>query len=125
MFLKFDSTPKKVLLARPSCHDVLDESTEKHTHLSLTIITPVWNTVGTIEHCLRSIAEQTQPCQHILVDGGSTDGTLAIIEQHRTVNMTVISEFDQGMYDAINKGLKLATGDVIGILNSDDFYAKT
>lgn len=91
--------------------------------MTLTIITPVWNNADTIAHCLRSIAEQTQPCQHILVDGSSTDGTLEIIEQNRTVNMTVISEPDQGMYDAINKGLKFATGDVIGVLNSDDFYA--
>ena len=90
---------------------------------SITLITPVWNNAGTIAHCLRAIATQTEKCQHILIDGGSTDGTLEIIEQNRAPDTIVISEPDKGMYDAINKGLKLATGDIIGVLNSDDFYA--
>jgi glycosyltransferase involved in cell wall biosynthesis len=91
--------------------------------MSITLITPVWNNADTIGHCLRSIKNQTTACQHILVDGGSTDGTLEIIEQHKAPDAILISEPDQGMYDAINKGLKRATGDIVGVLNADDFYA--
>ncbi|MFC1579113.1 glycosyltransferase family 2 protein [Pseudomonadota bacterium] len=90
--------------------------------MSITLITPVWNNTETIGHCLRSIAEQTVPCQHILVDGVSTDGTLEVIRQHQGSNTLVISEPDKGMYDAINKGLKHATGDIVGVLNADDYY---
>jgi glycosyltransferase len=90
--------------------------------MSITLITPVWNNAAIIGHCLRSIAEQTVPCQHILVDGVSTDGTLEVIRQHQGPNTVVISEPDKGMYDAINKGLKHATGDIVGVLNADDYY---
>ena len=90
--------------------------------MSITIITPVWNNADTIAHCIGSINAQTESCQHILIDGGSTDGTLEIIAQQKTPDAVLISEPDQGMYDAINKGLKHATGDIIGVLNSDDFY---
>jgi glycosyltransferase involved in cell wall biosynthesis len=91
--------------------------------MNITIITPVWNNATTIAHCLHSIVDQTEDCQHILVDGGSTDDTLDTIDQCPPSNRVIVSEPDQGMYDAINKGLKLATGDVVGVLNSDDFYA--
>ena len=90
--------------------------------MSITLITPVWNNAATIGHCMRSIAEQTVTCQHILVDGASTDGTLDVIEAQRGPNTLVISGPDQGMYDAINKGLKLATGEIVGVLNADDYY---
>lgn len=90
--------------------------------MSITLITPVWNNAATIGHCLRSIAEQTVPCQHILVDGVSTDGTLEVIRQHQGPKTVVISEPDKGMYDAINKGLKQAAGDIVGVLNADDYY---
>jgi glycosyltransferase involved in cell wall biosynthesis len=90
--------------------------------MPITLITPVWNNAETIAHCLRSVDTQSETCQHIIVDGGSTDNTLEIIEQNRAANRIVISETDNGMYDAINKGIRLATGDVIGVLNSDDFY---
>ena len=88
----------------------------------ITLITPVLNNASTIGDCLRSVTSQTTACQHIIVNGGSTDGTLAIIEHYKTPDAIVISESDQGMYDAINKGLALATGEVVGILNADDFF---
>ena len=89
---------------------------------TITLITPVWNNANCIGHCLRSIKDQATACQHILVDGGSTDGTLEIIRQQKTAEAILISEPDQGMYDAINKGLELANGEVVGILNADDFF---
>ena len=88
----------------------------------ITVITPVFNNADTIGDCLSSISNQTIPCQHIIIDGGSSDGTLEIIKQHKTPDAILISEPDQGMYDAINKGLELATGEVVGMLNGDDFF---
>ena len=93
--------------------------------MSITIITPVWNNAATVGHCIRSIADQTVHCQHILVDGVSTDGTLEEIRRHQGRETVVISEPDRGMYDAINKGLIHATGDIVGVLNADDYYPTT
>jgi len=70
-----------------------------------------------------SVREQRVPLEHIVIDGGSTDGTLGIIERHRSHLAKVISEKDNGLYDGMNKGIKIATGDVVGILNADDVYA--
>ena len=95
------------------------------TNATITVITPVWNNVDVIGDCLRSIKSQTTACQHIIVDGGSIDGTLEIIRQHKMPDAVLISEPDRGMYDAINKGLALASGEVVGILNADDFYPTT
>jgi len=82
----------------------------------------VFNAEDTILDALESVAMQNYPnIEHIIIDGGSTDRTVEIIENN-THTQKWISEPDKGVYDAMNKGLALASGDVIGILNSDDFY---
>jgi glycosyltransferase involved in cell wall biosynthesis len=92
----------------------------------VSIITPVFNGADTIEHTLASIAAQTyRAIEHIIVDGGSTDNTLEIVESSsRASQLPVrwISEPDSGMYAAINKGLRLARGNILAYLNSDDLY---
>ena len=94
--------------------------------LSFSIITAVRNGVSTVGNCIESVKDQSYPAknrEHIIIDGGSTDGTQRIMEKHRDSFSHMISEPDNGIYDAMNKGLALATGDMIGILNADDFYA--
>lgn len=87
----------------------------------LSIITPCLNRAAYIEEAIQSVMCQKYPnLEHIVVDGGSTDGTLEILSRYP--HLKVISEPDDGMYDALNKGVKLAQGDVIGFLNSDDSY---
>jgi glycosyltransferase involved in cell wall biosynthesis len=89
---------------------------------SVSIITPVLNRREQLEGCLRSVAGQThRAIEHIVVDGGSTDGTLELLEAHSD-EIQYITGPDTGMYNAINKGLAMATGEVIGYLNSDDLY---
>ena len=92
--------------------------------IKFSIVTVCYNSALTIEDTLRSVAAQTWPqVEHILVDGASTDGTLEIVERHRDTLAKVISEPDRGIYDAMNKGVHAASGDVIGFLNADDVYA--
>ncbi|MEX2230713.1 MAG: glycosyltransferase family 2 protein [Cyclobacteriaceae bacterium] len=93
--------------------------------MTVSIITVVYNRKTTIERAIRSVLQQTYPSiEYLIVDGGSRDGTLEVIEAYRNKITKVISEKDKGMYDALNKGIQLATGDVIGVLHSDDiFYA--
>ena len=90
---------------------------------TISIITAVRNGAGTIRNCIQSVSGQSYPSEHIIVDGGSTDETPAIIGEFRSAVARHISEPDQGIYDAMNKGIRLAAGDVIGILNADDIYA--
>ncbi|MFC1664404.1 glycosyltransferase family 2 protein [Pseudomonadota bacterium] len=90
----------------------------------ITIVTVVLNGVDTIAQTIESVKEQTHKnVEHIVIDGGSTDGTLDVIERHRNSIAKLVVEPDEGLYDAMNKGIQLATGDVIGTLNSDDYYA--
>jgi glycosyltransferase involved in cell wall biosynthesis len=90
----------------------------------ITIITPVFNGAATLSECLRSIDNQTfNDIEHIIIDAASTDATLAIIESCPSVHRRVLSEPDVGIYDGMNKGLSMATGDIVGILNADDMYA--
>lgn len=91
--------------------------------MKISIITATYNSASTIRDTLESIRQQTHhDVEHILVDGGSDDGTVEIIRSYPHVARW-ISEKDKGIYDAMNKGIRMATGDIIGILNSDDFYA--
>ena len=92
----------------------------------VTVLTPCYNSGRTIEKTLECIEHQTyKNIEYIIVDGGSTDDTLEIIERHRNrlpEKFRLISEKDNGIYDAMNKGIGLATGLLVGIVNSDDWY---
>lgn len=92
--------------------------------MKVSIITVVYNGAATLRACIESVLGQSYPdLEYILVDGASTDGTLAVAQSFGPRIATVISEPDWGIYDAMNKGIAAATGDVIGILNADDLYA--
>lgn len=91
--------------------------------MKISIITTTFNSAATIRDTLECISRQDYgDVEHIIVDGGSTDGSLAIAREFPHVQK-IISEKDEGIYDAMNKGIAACTGDVIGILNSDDIYA--
>ena len=94
--------------------------------MKVSIITVSFNSAKTITDTIESVLSQDFPeIEYIIVDGCSTDGTVDIIRKHENRISQWISEKDQGMYDAMNKGIAMATGDVIGILNSDDVYMNT
>lgn len=89
----------------------------------VSIITVSFNSEKTIEDTIKSVRSQDYPnIEHIIIDGLSTDNTMKIVSKYYT-GSNIISEKDNGLYDAMNKGLDLATGDIIGFLNSDDFYS--
>lgn len=91
--------------------------------MKVSIITAVFNGAAMIKHCINSVRTQTYTdIEHVIVDGGSTDGTIEIINKYQNGKTKVASELDNGLYDAMNKGIMRSTGDIIGILNSDDFY---
>lgn len=92
--------------------------------MKVTIITVTYNSAKFLEQSLQSVISQHySDIEHIIIDGGSTDGTLDIIKKYQPHIARWISEKDSGMYDAINKGMRMATGDIIGTLNSDDMLA--
>ena len=92
--------------------------------MKISVITVVYNNKAVIEDAIRSVLSQNyKDIEYIIIDGASTDGTLNIIDKYKKKISRVVSEKDNGTYDAMNKGLKLATGDIVGCLNSDDFYA--
>lgn len=87
----------------------------------ITIITPIFNAIKTIEDTLRSVQDQDYPSiEHIVIDGLSTDGTVELLEGREGIRF--YSEHDEGIYDAMNKGIMKAKGEIVGILNADDFY---
>lgn len=91
--------------------------------MKISIITATYNSSATIRDCIRSINQQTyDDIEQIIIDGSSTDNTVNIIKSLPNRVKQIISEPDKGIYDAMNKGIALATGEIIGILNSDDFY---
>lgn len=92
--------------------------------MKISIITIAYNSAATIEDTIKSVLAQShEDLEYILVDGASKDATMDIVNKYKSRISTIISEPDKGIYDAMNKGVLAASGDVIGILNSDDFYA--
>ena len=89
----------------------------------ISIITVCFNSEKTIRQTIESVLSQTyENIEYIIIDGGSSDGTIAIIDEYEGKLSKFVSEPDLGFYDAINKGIRLASGDFIGIVNSDDFF---
>jgi glycosyltransferase involved in cell wall biosynthesis len=92
-------------------------------NLTVSIITVSYNSVRTISETIKSVLAQTYPdIEYIIIDGSSTDGTIELINSFGKSISKFITEPDNGIYDAINKGIRLATGNIVGILNSDDFF---
>lgn len=94
--------------------------------MKVSIITASYNSAATIKQTITSVLQQTYAnIEYIIVDGGSTDNTLQIVKTMLPIfngRLIYISEQDKGIYDAMNKGIRMATGDVVGILNSDDYF---
>lgn len=92
-------------------------------NLKISIITVCYNSEATIRDTIESVLSQDySDIEYIIVDGASKDGTMAIVNEYKDRIAKIVSEPDKGIYDAMNKGVSLATGDVVGILNSDDYY---
>ncbi len=92
--------------------------------MKISVVTAVYNREKTIGQAVESVQRQTyQPVEHVIQDGGSQDGTLEIIAELSNRNTRLESTPDSGIYDAINKGIARATGEVIGLMHSDDYFA--
>jgi glycosyltransferase involved in cell wall biosynthesis len=92
--------------------------------MKVSIITVAYNSEQTIEDTIKSVLSQDfSEIEYIIIDGGSTDGTIEIVNRYKNEITKIVSEPDKGIYDGMNKGVALATGDIVGILNSDDFYS--
>lgn len=92
--------------------------------MKITVVTVAYNSASTIADTVRSVAVQTHPdIEHLVIDGKSTDATVQVVEAHRHPRLVLSSEPDKGIYDAMNKGLDRASGDIICFLNADDLYA--
>lgn len=91
--------------------------------LTISVVTAVFNRVDTVGEALTSVAAQTWPhVEHIVIDGASTDGTLMKLRSMQEGLAVLVSEPDRGIYEALNKGIRLASGDVVGFLHADDLY---
>ena len=92
--------------------------------MKFSIITAVFNRAGTVAQAINSVRSQVDvEVEHVVVDGASRDGSVAILQAMQHPGMVLISEPDRGIYDALNKGVHLATGDFVGLMHSDDFFA--
>jgi glycosyltransferase involved in cell wall biosynthesis len=97
---------------------------EEARQIKISVITATWNCAGTVSECLASVAAQSwSPVEHVVIDGASRDDTLALLKQRRDQLAVLVSEPDRGIYDALNKGIARATGEVIGFLHADDVFA--
>ena len=93
--------------------------------MRVSIITACYNRASTVGQAIESVVGQTYgDIEHIVVDGGSTDGTLQVLERHRASFAKLMPGPDKGLYDALNKGIAAATGDIVGFLHADDLYAR-
>jgi glycosyltransferase len=91
--------------------------------MKISIVTCSLNSSSTIKKSIKSVQKQTyKNIEHLIIDGGSTDKTLEIIKKIKHKNLTLFSSADNGFYDALNKGIKVTTGNIVGVLHSDDFY---
>lgn len=91
--------------------------------MKVSIITVTYNSASTLQDTIDSVKSQDyNDLEYIIVDGHSTDGTLELIRKNQSAISKWVSEPDSGLYDAMNKGIQMATGDIVGIINSDDFY---
>lgn len=89
----------------------------------LSVITVTWNAAATLERTIKSVREQSWPfIEHLIIDGGSEDGTLELIDNHAHEGLRWVSEPDKGLYDAMNKGVAMATGDYLCFLNAGDTF---
>ena len=96
---------------------------DEHIHVKISVVTVVYNAVDKIEPTLLSVLSQDYDgIEYIVIDGGSTDGTLEVINRYRDRLSVVVSEPDNGIYDALNKGVMLASGEWIGIMNAGDAF---
>jgi glycosyltransferase involved in cell wall biosynthesis len=102
----------------------MDSFVDKHTPAKISVVTAVYDRAATIGEAMESVRAQTYAnIEHVVQDGGSKDGTQDVIATHAGPNVIVESARDSGIYDAINKGIARSTGDIVGLMHSDDFFA--
>ena len=96
---------------------------KKNKNYKISIITVVKNSASTIERCIKSVIDQNyKNIEYIIIDGNSNDGTSKIIDKYKDKISVIVRENDKSIWDAMNKGVELANGEIIGFLNADDFY---
>ena len=106
------------------CADTISNADIGYDAVKISVITAVYNSANTLADAIASIASQSHDdIEHLIVDGASTDTSLDVIKANAHARMTAFSEPDDGIYDAINKGIRRATGDIVGLVHSDDFLA--
>ena len=97
--------------------------------MNISLITVTFNSAATLRNTIQSVLAQSYSnIEYIIVDGDSKDNTIDIIREYESLfsgRLHWVSETDKGLYDAMNKGIRMATGDIVGIINSDDFYHRT